>query len=230
MDEKSNQLNILLKRVVDEIRITPSMLDKAESSYKAVRQWLIDGIPDATITPQGSINLGTTIKPVSDIDDYDIDLVCLLKKSQNYEAKTIKHKVGNRLKENKRYLTKINEEGEGKRCWKMQYDEFHMDILPCVPKTEYIEPFSTEIRLTHKISSNMYEDRFSNPYGYKKWFESRMKEILKIEKDAYAKKKNTRVEDVPTFRVCTPLQMAIQLLKRHRDICFEHDSDNSPIS
>ena len=36
MDEKSNQLNILLKRVVDEIRITPSMLDKAESSYKAV--------------------------------------------------------------------------------------------------------------------------------------------------------------------------------------------------
>ena len=189
MDEKSNQLNILLKRVVDEIRITPSMLDKAESSYKAVRQWLIDGIPDATITPQGSINLGTTIKPVSDIDDYDIDLVCLLKKSQNYEAKTIKHKVGNRL-----------------------------------------EPFSTEIRLTHKISSNVYEDRFSNPYGYKKWFESRMKEILKIEKDAYAKKKNTRVEDVPTFRVCTPLQMAIQLLKRHRDICFEHDSDNSPIS
>lgn len=80
MDEKSNQLNILLKRVVDEIRITPSMLDKAESSYKAVGQWLIDGIPDATITPQGSINLGTTIKPVSDIDDYDIDLVCLLKK------------------------------------------------------------------------------------------------------------------------------------------------------
>ncbi|MGN8641979.1 nucleotidyltransferase domain-containing protein [Catenibacterium mitsuokai] len=230
MDEKSNQLNILLKRVVDEIRITPSMLDKAESSYKAVRQWLIDGIPDATITPQGSINLGTTIKPVSDIDDYDIDLVCLLKKSQNYEAKTIKHKVGNRLKENKRYLIKINEEGEGKRCWKMQYDEFHMDILPCVPKTEYIEPFSTEIRLTHKISSNVYEDRFSNPYGYKKWFESRMKDILKIEKDAYAKKKNTRVEDVPTFRVCTPLQMAIQLLKRHRDICFEHDSDNSPIS
>ena len=230
MDEKSNQLNILLKRVVDEIRITPSMLDKAESSYKAVGQWLTDGIPDATITPQGSINLGTTIKPVSDIDDYDIDLVCLLKKSQNYEAKTIKHKVGNRLKENKRYLTKINEEGEGKRCWKMQYDEFHMDILPCVPKTEYIEPFLTEIRLTHKISSNVYEDRFSNPYGYKKWFESRMKEILKIEKDAYAKKKNTRVEDVPTFRVCTPLQMAIQLLKRHRDICFEHDSDNSPIS
>lgn len=230
MDEKSNQLNILLKRVVDEMRITPSMLDKAESSYKAVGQWLIDGIPDATITPQGSINLGTTIKPVSDIDDYDIDLVCLLKNSQNYEPKTIKHKVGNRLKENRRYLTKINEEGEGKRCWKMQYDEFHMDILPCVPKTEYIEPFSTEIRLTHKISSNVYEDRFSNPYGYKKWFESRMKEILKIEKDAYAKKNNIRVEDVPTFRVCTPLQMAIQLLKRHRDICFEHDSDNSPIS
>lgn len=230
MDEKSNQLNILLKRVVDEIRITPSMLDKAESSYKAVGKWLIDGIPDATITPQGSINLGTTIKPVSDIDDYDIDLVCLLKNSQNYELKTIKYTVGNRLKDNKRYMTKINEEGEGKRCWKMQYDEFHMDILPCVPKTEYIEPFSTEIRLTHKISSNVYEDRFSNPYGYKKWFESRMKEILKIEKNAYAKKKNIRVEDVPTFRVCTPLQMAIQLLKRHRDICFEHDSDNSPIS
>ena len=38
------------------------------------------------------------------------------------------------------------------------------------------------------------------------------------------------IENVPNYSVKTPLQMVVQLLKRHRDICFEHDTDNAPIS
>lgn len=57
------------------------MREKAERSYRAVGQWLgdCDVNSDVKIMPQGSFYLGTVIRPVSDADEYDIDLVCLLK-------------------------------------------------------------------------------------------------------------------------------------------------------
>ena len=63
----------------------------------------------------------------------------------------------------------------------MQYDEFHMDILPCVPKEQFfIEPYLTAIKLTHKNEFGIYEARFSDPYAYHIWFEKRMEKTLKI--------------------------------------------------
>ena len=231
MNEKEQQLDLILTKIVKEISITATMLDKATKSYEAVGTWLGDGIEyDVRITPQGSMNLGTTNNPISDKDDYDIDLVCLLENGQKLEAEAIKNIVGNRLKENEVYRKKISEEGEGKRCWKMQYDEFHMDILPCVPKSNYIEPYLTDIRLTHKITAYYYKDCYSNPYGYRKWFESRMADVLKEAKRAFAAENKLEIENVPAYRVKTPLQKAIQLLKRHRDICFKNNDDDAPIS
>lgn len=232
LTEREKQLDLILTKIANEISITPSMMDQAVSSYQAVGKWIGDGINyEAKIFPQGSMNLGTTIKPVSDKDDYDIDLVCLLKNGTALSTKMIKNIVGDRLKENEIYRQKIADEGEGKRCWKMQYNAFHMDILPCVPQLEYyIEPLLTNIRLTHKLADGYYINKYSNPYGYGKWFEERMKDILQEQKRSYALQNKTEIENVPTYRVKTPLQMVIQLLKRHRDICFENDSDNAPIS
>lgn len=232
MTEKEKQLDLILTKIANEISITPSMVDQAVSSYQAVGKWIGDGINyDTLIFPQGSMNLGTTIKPISDKDDYDIDLVCLLKNGTALSSERIKNIVGDRLKENEIYCQKIAAEGEGKRCWKMQYNSFHMDVLPCVPQYEYyIEPLLTNIRLTHRLEDGNYTDRYSNPYGYGKWFEERMKDILRERKYSYAVQNKTEIEEVPTYRVKTPLQMVIQLLKRHRDICFVNDSDNAPIS
>lgn len=230
MNEKEKQIDEILKYIVNEISITSSMQEKAISSYQAVGSWIGNGINyDVRIMPQGSMNLGTTIKPITDKDDYDIDLVCLLENGTLLPAKDIKNIVGNRLKENKIYHDKILKEGEGKRCWKMQYDEFHMDILPCVPIDYYKEPSNTEIRLTHKITSSSYVDKYSNPYGYKLWFENRMKDIVQSEKQEFAARNNVNIEDVPIYKIKTPLQSAIQLLKRHRDIMFK-DDENAPIS
>ena len=76
MNEKEQQLNLILKKIVSEISITSPMIDKAVESYEAVGKWLGDGIEyDVHIIPQGSMNLGTTNKPIADEDDYDIDLV-----------------------------------------------------------------------------------------------------------------------------------------------------------
>ena len=78
-EEQKNYINKLYEYIVDEISISDTMLDKAIKSYGAVGKWLGDCDPslDVKIMPQGSVNLGTVIKPISDEDDYDIDLVCL---------------------------------------------------------------------------------------------------------------------------------------------------------
>ncbi len=232
MKENEIQLNKILVKIASEISITSAMMDKAIQSYEAVGKWISDGIDyEVRVSPQGSMNLGTTIKPVSDKDDYDIDLICMLANGHLLKASDIKNIVGNRLKENNVYKQKIASEGEGRRCWKMQYNEFHMDILPCVPKTIYIEPNLTDIRLTHKKDSGIYENRYSNPYGYRQWFEHRMKDIIHEMKNTYAVRNGVDISKVPTFRVKTPLQMAVQLLKRHRDIMFKNDTKNlKPIS
>lgn len=232
LDEKKSYINRIYENIIEEISISKTMLNKAVESYEAVGNWLGECEPnlDVRIMPQGSMNLGTVVKPISDKDDYDIDLVCLLKNGCELNAKQIKEIVGSRLKEHKTYKNML--EPEGKRCWTLQYEEFHMDVLPCVPKdTYYIEPGKTEIRLTHKIDDVKYEDRYSNPAEYKLWFEERMQTILLESKRLYAMENKVEIDDVPTYSVKTPLQKAIQLLKRHRDIAFKDDSAGvAPIS
>lgn len=92
VEEQKNYINKLYEYIVDEISISDTMLDKAIKSYGAVGKWLGDCDPglDVKIMPQGSVNLGTVIKPISDEDDYDIDLVCLLKNGGEMKASEIK--------------------------------------------------------------------------------------------------------------------------------------------
>lgn len=230
MTEKEKQLGVWLSQIADELNITETMLNRAVSSYEAVGKWLSDGITlDVKIEAQGSMGLGTVTRPISDADEYDVDLVCLLKNGGNLPPAQIKRIVGDRLKAHGTYRNML--EREGKRCWTMQYDEFHMDILPCVPKDLfYVEPHWTDIRLTHKNESGDYGTRFSNPHAYRVWFEGRMKDILHIERANYSSRCNVDIAKVPTYKVRTPLQKVIQLLKRHRDILFQNNDADAPIS
>ncbi len=230
MNQRKDALVDLLEKIADEINITETMQNKAIQSYEAVGVWLGKGIDyEVKIMPQGSMNLGTVIKPIDDSDDYDIDLVCLLKDGGELPLSKIKGIVGDRLKENKKYITML--EKEGKRCWTMHYDEFHMDILPCVPyRGNDIENNGSDIKLTHKNSLGYYEARYSNPEGYQKWFENSMEEPLLKVKSQYAQNKDIEIEKVPTYSVRTTLQKSVQLLKRHRDIFFRNNENLKVIS
>ena len=226
----SDQTEKFLSALAESISISNTMIDRAKESYEAVGEWLGDGIDfPVTIMPQGSFNLGTVIKPLSEKDEYDIDLVCLMEPDCALSNYQIKHIVGDRLKENHVYFKKLSE--EGKRCWTLEYADFHMDILPCVPASEVfsIENNSTTIKLTHKSEQGEYESHYSDPQQYQKWFEARMTNLLADAKSAMAKAASVEIKEVPTFRVKTPLQKSVQLLKRHRDKMFENQ-DDAPIS
>lgn len=230
MEHKNQELGRILDLIADELNITPTMMDKAVSSYEAVGKWLGEGIDyKVTIKPQGSMNLGTVVRPIDEDDDYDMDLVCLLEGGQNLLPKSLKGIVGNRLKEHEIYKQKL--EKEGKRCWTMSYDGFHMDILPSSPQYTKAQPFgSTSIRLTHKLENGEYINKYSDPEAYHDWFVDRMTNDHPINKSGVFSERATKIEKVPTYKRRTTLQKAIQLLKRHRDIMFLGNSDDAPIS
>ncbi len=72
----------------------------------------------------------------------------------------------------------------------------------------------------------------SNPRGYLKWFQSRMVKIFEERRNALRLRRGVRAgtEAIPDYEVRTPLQSAIMILKRHRDIMFAKRSDVRPIS
>lgn len=235
MGNKEELLEKYFVKIAENLDISTTMRDKAERSYRAVGEWLGDCNveSDVKIMPQGSFYLGTVIRPVSDKDEYDIDLVCLLKNARDKSESEIKKIVGDRLKDNKTYNSML--EPEGKRCWTLCYDEFHMDILPCVPnQIYYAEPYLTEIKLTHKQDNGEYIPKYSNPYKYHEWFEGRMRVQLEEARNDFSQKNQVEISKIPLYKVKTPLQRAIQLLKRHRDIMYnslpQSRRDNAPIS
>ena len=61
----------------------------------------------------------------------------------------------------------------------------------------------------------------SNPKGYLSWFQSRMGMSISKMRASFA------TEPLPDHWTRTPLQLAIQIIKRHRDLMFENISDEA---
>lgn len=89
------------------------------NSYKAVGSYLGELEEDLNISifPQGSLSLGTIIKPLATDrnGEYDVDLVCHITNGQNLTLKEVKNIIGNRLKQSKLYSDKLDSEGNVKR-------------------------------------------------------------------------------------------------------------------
>lgn len=215
--------NQLLEEIADELNIPDGTLEKAVNSYTALGEYINNNSNySVDIYPQGSIRLGTAIKPINEDDDYDIDLVALVH-HQFRDAKNLKFEIGNVLKNSDRYSKML--EDEGRRCWTIKYAEdahFHMDVLP---SQDDIAKDDDTIMITDKIGV-LYSFRSSNPKGYAKWFY----EKAKFSSEHFY----NSIEPIKTNSKRSTLQKTVQLLKRHRDIAYsnksEEESENKPIS
>ena len=243
----------LLEDLAASLQVPPSRYETAERSYKSVGEWLHRDSSsvrqaDPKVYIQGSFRLGTTIRPVSDKEDYDVDLVCELSlpKTQLTQAQ-LKVLLGEEMKAYARAHDMKGPE-EGRRCWTQDYADgaqFHMDTLPALPDAAHqrlllegrglsAEWTDTAIAITDREDENfrcITEDwPHSNPKGYANWFRSRMKEVFEARRLAMALEACASVEDIPEYKVRTPLQSTVQILKRHRDMTFAERPDNKPIS
>jgi hypothetical protein len=213
-----SQYSSLLANVAESLDIPDHLYENAVVAYEDVGNWLADedsalALYAPEIYPQGSFRLGTVIRPIAHEDEYDIDLVCRLAimKTQTTQA-DLKKMIGDRLKQRRDLREKLD---ESRRCWNLTYPKsFHMDVLPCIPNFE--RPPSG-ILLT---DTALIRWQKSNPIKYADWFKDRMRVILELRKSILAESRHVDVAQVPEWQVRTPLQRAVQILKRHRDIYF----------
>ena len=226
----NTRIDLVLRRIAKELDISEDKRKKAVESYNSVGTYLSNHIKaQVDIFPQGSFRLGTVIKPLSDEDDYDIDLVCKVNKYFS-NPKDLKNEVGQALKSSDRYSKMLQE--EGKRCWTLKYaDEaqYHMDILPAIEDITYDK--DKKLKITNKDEiSNIYTFTTTNPEAYFEWFNEKQKEEKRRLVESFAVQNNKNIEEVPDYKVKTTLQVALQILKRYRDKKFENNLENKPIS
>lgn len=252
-----NQLSEFLKQVAIALDIPEEMRDEVEREYQQLCEFIEEQDADANrkepkIYSQGSFRLGTTIRPMSDNDEYDIDLVYErdLQKSSTTRDR-LKIEAGEHLAAYLVYLEETNQEvpelKEGDRCWTLNHEgEFHMDILPAIPDEDvrfnFDERSESAIAITDKSSMKWQP---SDPIGFCDWFREQMREQFVERRKSMAGAELTKsasgmtfneqmlkaaAEDIPEYKVKTTLQRSIQILKRHRDFYFQDDQDNRPAS
>ncbi len=246
--------------MLEMLELPDSAYEKAKDCYDDIGEWLsryessCAGY-DPHVFPQGSFRLGTAIRPLDEREEYDLDLACKLRTGFTkalFTQEALKKLIGQEI-ESYRTARGIESPKEEKhRCWRLDYQDdlsFHMDIVPCIPEEILRQNLILESMKSSGIhetlagliaqdSVSITDDRHpryrqicndwnvSNPQGYAQWFESRMRQGL-CEKRFFAE---GQVDDIPLHKRKTPLQRAIQLLKRHRNLMFKNNDDAKPIS
>lgn len=228
----------VLEAIAKSLDISPTDFKTARERYLAVANWLDRGDYESGTTIdvylQGSFRLGTVIRPFMNGQDadFDIDQVCEIGEGSP-SARDLKHEVGDRLKAHGVYAGLLD--AEGRRCWTLKYAStdgrpgFHLDVLPSAPAD-----MTTGIRITDKAGDS-YSWWPSNPRGYYRWFSEKNAMDTGIERRqleaifASSPSIYGSVDDVPRELTRTNLQRAIQVMKRHRDVCF-NGRNGAPIS
>lgn len=246
----------MLEDLAESLEISEHRYEQAEKRYKSLGEWL--NRPESTIRQydphvhvQGSFGLGTVTPPLTDDDEYDVDAVCEFRRLT--KAERTQAQLKKMLEVEMRayaYAHRMNKPlEEHRRCWRQPYADgaqFHIDVTPAVLSgaelTEALKARSLDISLAQtaiSITDNKHPHYYiisadwqrSNPRGYLKWFLSRMIAVYEKRKKILLQKGvRAGTEPIPDYRIRTPLQQSVMILKRHRDIMFVGRNDDKPIS
>lgn len=154
------------------------------------------------IYEQGSVSLGTTIRPIN--DDFDLDIVLQLNICyEGYSAKSLLNELIRVFSNSPIYKDKLEVKN---RCVRINYSgDFHMDILPAMKRDN--NTLSTAIMVPDRELKDWTP---SNPKGFTKWFLTRAKRI-QLTEDYQASLNTTELLDDK------PLKNTVKLLKIYRD-------------
>ena len=225
-----DRLGVIYRELANELNISDTLYERALSAYNGLADYIKahNDSWDVEVFPQGSFELGTVIRPVSEEDEYDVDMVVLIKVPDFTDPKELRDVVKCFLEEHGRYEGNIEEK---KQCLRVVYSDsaqFHMDVVCAKPiiGDRIIDVAKKQERST----AYMYNE--SNPKGYISWFKETMNysRILNEAQKRGGIFASTKVEELSLSRMRTPLQQAIQILKRHRDIYFADRLDDRPSS
>jgi hypothetical protein len=243
IDPFSNRVDAILAEIAFSVQLPPSLHDKAVGRYDAVRKHL-----EATSSsfcgqiehfyPQGSMAIDATISNRGTDDEYDLDIVAqlgdeFLSKSPNYILTELeKALIGYRG------LTVVRQT----RCVTIYYaDNMHLDISPSLRDWGTPERQSVIMHARGPKTSDEDFEVPMNAYGFVEWY----KEKTPIERrvvEAFSSRwqiaqdrarADADVDPVPVqtqFVVKNTATLALQLLKRYRNIRYANRSGRMPPS
>lgn len=228
----NRELDDILDLIGASTQLTQTQREQAETSYLAVGNWLdADDSPIHRYRPvifaQGSLALDTTNKPL--FTDFDLDLVCLMQRvDETYSPASVYDFLLKRIQAHGTYK-KIMEPMP--RCIRLNYSgDFHLDIVPAVTDS-MCPPGQTCIFIPDRP---LLLWRSSNPLGYVQWFDEQARKRMLVENySAFSMRKKANVtplRDSDPISVKPPLKIAVQLLKRWRDVEFQDRMEVAPSS
>lgn len=214
---KSAQIDDLLDKMAEEVQLDPTRYERMKSSYEAIKNWIEDDEVffkpyKYDVYPHGSVRILTTVKPIGK-DEFDLDIAVHIKTQWAlHTPEKIYNELKRRLKEHERYVKMLEPKN---RCLRLNYKgDFHIDILPGIQEFEWDE---NRLKVPDRSLGRWVS---SNPRGYADWFLGRANMVQEslLEKALKAEKL-----PIDNFRNKKPLQRAVQLIKRFRDIYFRKD-------
>lgn len=232
LNTRSDVLTQLLEGTVIDLDIPPELRAAAEVEYQYVGNWLADHADHGglgwVVFPQGSFLLNTVVRPRGR-DEYDLDCVCRRGLAPSTNPAVLKHDTGLVLG---RYVTARDGEpgaptglDERNRCWTLGYrSRFHIDVLPAIPCSDGTP---TAILIPDKKLADWCN---SDPQAFANWFRLQMAHELESKKLLLAEARRTAPEAIPDSSVKTVLQLAVQVLKIHRNEHFGDALDMRPAS
>jgi len=216
LENKSTQLDGLLDKMAEALQLDNSRSERMRQSYEAVKNWIESDEAffkgyNYDIYPQGSVKISTTVKPLSN-EEFDLDIVLHLTSDVYHTPEQVYSELCRRFGEHEKYKSIMQRKN---RCVRLCYaGDYHMDILPGVQES------LLNIDRLKVPDRNLGTWVSSNPRGYARWFITK----ANLAKDSIIEKA-LRAEKLPTdnYKNKKPLQRAVQLLKRYRDVYFQED-------
>lgn len=215
--DENVQLDDLLDRMAESLQLDQTRYELMVQHYRAIKKWIEDDELffkpfKYELYPHGSVRIRTTVKPIGK-DEFDLDIALHLKIQGNpHTPERIYAELKRRLAEHSVYKQKMELKN---RCIRLNYaGDFHMDILPGVQEFEWDDD---KLCVPDRALGRWVS---SNPRGYAKWFMNRV-DLAKTS----ILLKAVRAENLPSndYENKKPLQRAVQLIKRYRDIYFQKD-------
>jgi hypothetical protein len=217
LENKSTQLDDLLDKLAEAVQLDDTRYDRMKTSYESVKSWLENDelffkLYSNDVYPHGSVRILTTVKPIGK-DEFDLDIAIQLKSNTLQTPQRIYAELKRCMES---YVKKHGLKIEAKnRCIRLNYaGDFHMDILPGIQESPFDQ---NKIKVPDRELGDWVS---SNPRGYGDWFIGK----ANLVKESLLEKA-LRAEKLPAdnFKYKKPLQRAVQLIKRYRDIYFQED-------
>lgn len=237
--------DILLTDVAIRIQLSPSLYRLAVERMDTLAEWLDrEGSELAgrvtLLYPQGSMAVNATIAACRERDEFDIDVIVQLGLPPGTTPQAALDLLYRAIKGDKgsRYYSMTQ---RNTRCVTIQYAEMHLDVTPAEllpqrdPRTSYI--FHHRAEKPHVPGKRI----LANPFGFAEWFNAVTPRDLPFreffEKRAreadplLMKAADTEEvpEQIPAF-LKPPAVIALQLMKRNRNIKYEKRSGRRPPS